>query len=35
MGSNFHYVIYPVNQTQEYNFVAIIKKEIYQKNSLK
>ena len=26
MGSNFHYVIYPVNQNNEYNFVAILKK---------
>jgi len=30
MGPNFHYVIYPVNQNNEYNFVAIIKKEINQ-----
>ena len=28
MGSNCHYVIYPVNQNNEYNFVAIIKKEL-------
>ena len=28
MGSNCHYVIYPVNQNNEYNFVAIIKKKI-------
>ena len=28
MGSNFHYVIYPVNQNNEYNFVAIIKKKL-------
>ena len=26
MGSNFHYVIYPVNQNNEYNFVAILQK---------
>ena len=28
MGSNFHYVIYPVNQNNEYNFVAIIQKKL-------
>ncbi len=28
MGSNFHYVIYPINQNNEYNFVAIIKKKL-------
>ena len=28
MGSNFHYVIYPVNQKLDYNFVAIIKKKL-------
>ena len=28
MGSNFHYVIYPVNQNNEYNFVAILKKKL-------
>ena len=28
MGSNFHYVTYPVNQKLEYNFVAMIKKNL-------
>ncbi len=28
MGSNFHYVIYPVNQNNEYNFVAILQKNL-------
>ena len=28
MGSNYHYVIYPVNQNNEYNFVLIIKKKL-------
>ena len=28
MGSNFHYVIYPVNQNKEYNFVAILQKKL-------
>ena len=28
MGSNFHYVIYPVSQNNEYNFVAILKKKL-------
>ena len=31
MGSNFHYVTYPVNQNLEYNFVAIIKKKLTTK----
>ena len=30
MGSNSHYVIYPINQNNEYNFVAIIKKNYHQ-----
>jgi len=28
MGSKFHYVIYPINQNNEYNFVAILKKKL-------
>ena len=28
MASNSHYVIYPINQNNEYNFVAIIKKKL-------
>ena len=32
MGSNFHYVIYPVNQNNEYNFVAILKKKLTEKD---
>ena len=28
MGPNFHYVIYPVNQNNEYNFVAILQKKL-------
>ena len=28
MGSNFHYVVYPVNQNNEYNFVAILQKKL-------
>ena len=41
MGSNFHYVTYPINQNNEYNFVAILKKKLttsdlnYNKNSPK
>ena len=31
MGSNFHYVTYPINQKLEYNFVAIIKKKLTTK----
>ncbi len=28
MGPNFHFVIYPVNQNDEFNFVSIIKKKL-------
>ena len=28
MGPNFHYVIYPVNQNNDYNFVAILQKKL-------
>tara|TARA_B100001769_G_scaffold260602_1_gene241352 strand:- start:55 stop:1191 length:1137 start_codon:yes stop_codon:yes gene_type:complete len=28
MGSNFHFVIYPVNQSKEYNFISIIRKNL-------
>ena len=28
MGSNSHHVIYPINQNNEYNFVAIMKKKL-------
>ena len=28
LGSNFHYVIYPVNQNNECNFISIIRKKI-------
>ena len=30
MGSKFHFVIYPVNQNKEYNFVSIIRKNLSQ-----
>ncbi len=28
LGSNFHFVIYPVNQNKEFNFIAIIRKSL-------
>ena len=28
MGSNFHFVIYPINQSKEYNFISIIRKNL-------
>ena len=28
MGSNFHFVIYPVNQDKEYNFISIVRKNL-------
>ena len=34
MGSNFHFVIYPVNQNKEYNFVSIIRKNLYKEQIL-
>ena len=30
-GSNFHFVIYPVNQKNEFNFILIIKKKLFDK----
>ena len=30
-GSNFHFVIYPVNQKKEFNFILIIKKKLLEK----
>ena len=40
LGSNFHFVIYPVNQNNEFNFIAIInknlrKEEIFDKTYFK
>ena len=28
LGSNFHFVIYPVNQNNEYNFISIVRKKL-------
>ena len=28
MGSNFHFVIYPINQNNEFNFISIIRKNL-------
>ena len=28
LGPNFHFVIYPINQNKEFNFIAIIRKEL-------
>ncbi len=30
-GSNFHFVIYPVNKKNEFNFILIIKKQLFNK----
>ena len=30
LGPNFHFVIYPVNQNKEFNFISIIRKELIQ-----
>tara|TARA_Y100001970_G_scaffold286310_1_gene408156 strand:- start:4970 stop:6103 length:1134 start_codon:yes stop_codon:yes gene_type:complete len=30
LGPNFHFVIYPINQNNEYNFISIIRKELIQ-----
>jgi len=34
MGSNFHFVIYPVNQNKEYNFISTIKKNLSKEQIL-
>ena len=34
MGSNFHFVIYPVNQNKDYNFVSIIRKNLSKEQIL-
>ena len=35
MGSNFHFVIYPVNQNNEFNFISIIKRKLNKKEFTK
>ena len=30
LGSNFHFVIYPVNQNNEFNFILILRKELIE-----
>ena len=30
LGANFHFVIYPINQNKEFNFISIIRKELIQ-----
>ena len=34
MGSNFYFVIYPVNQNKEYNFISIIRKNLSKEQLL-
>ena len=34
MGSDFHFIIYPVNQNNEFNFISIIKKKISKEEIL-
>ena len=31
LGPNFHFVIYPVNQNKEFNFISVIRKRLTQK----
>tara|TARA_B100001121_G_scaffold1897_1_gene1654 strand:- start:10 stop:1143 length:1134 start_codon:yes stop_codon:yes gene_type:complete len=31
LGSNFHFLIYPINQNKEFNFIAIIRKKFIQR----
>tara|TARA_Y100001970_G_C14253429_1_gene873421 strand:+ start:1072 stop:2205 length:1134 start_codon:yes stop_codon:yes gene_type:complete len=33
LGSNFHFVIYPVNQNKEYNFISVIKKRLKEEET--
>ncbi|MEK9674893.1 MAG: FAD-dependent monooxygenase [Candidatus Pelagibacter ubique] len=30
LGPNFHFVIYPINQNNEFNFISIIRKELFE-----
>ena len=30
LGPNFHFVIYPINQNKDFNFISIIRKELIQ-----
>ena len=30
LGSNFHFVIYPINQNNEFNFISIVKKKLVE-----
>ena len=34
LGSNFHFVIYPINQNNEFNFISIIRKELIEEQTL-
>ncbi len=34
LGPNFHFVIYPINQKKEFNFISIIRKELIQEEIL-
>ncbi len=31
LGPNFHFVIYPINQKEEFNFISIVRKELVEK----
>ncbi len=33
LGPNFHFVIYPVNQNNEFNFISIIRKELIEEET--
>ena len=35
LGSNFHFVIYPINQNKEFNFISIIRKQLSNQQLLK
>ena len=35
LGPNFHFVIYPINQNKEFNFISIIRKELIQEEIFK
>ena len=34
LGPNFHFVIYPISQNKEFNFISIIRKELIQEEML-
>jgi len=34
LGSNFHFVVYPLNQNNEYNFISVIRKNLKKEEAI-